>query len=70
MFAGQLKESRIDATIMRVIAPDEQDPRPWQMHQCPHCNGIFWAWVRGTISYWHRNPIRRAVHWINSFGKG
>jgi hypothetical protein len=67
---GNLRETSIEATVMRTVAPAEGDPRPWQMRQCPHCQGIFWAWAKGTVSYWHRNPLRRLAHWINSLGKG
>jgi hypothetical protein len=70
MFASPAKESRIEATVMRREAPDPKDPRPWQMQQCPHCNRIFWSWQKGTISYWHRNPLRRLWHEITSTLRG
>jgi hypothetical protein len=67
---GNLRESRIEATVVRTVVPAAGDPRPWQLHQCPHCQGIFWAWVKGTVSYWHRNPLRRLAWLFTSFRKG
>jgi hypothetical protein len=68
--SGNLKESRIETTVMRKTMPSADDPRPWQMVQCPHCNGIFWAWAKGTVSYWSRNPLRRLMWWVNSIQRG
>ena len=66
MSTGRPRESRIEATVMRQTPPEPGDKRNWQIHQCPHCQTVFWANVRGTISYWHRNPLRRLWFWITT----
>lgn len=67
---GLFKESKIEATVMRVLPPEPGDPRPWQQNQCPHCQRIYWSWAKGVISYWHKSWWKRMIHRVRTFKQG
>ena len=60
--ASKPREASISGYRMRRDQPTEEDRRPWEQIQCPHCAGNVWLLRLGIISYWHRNPLRRWWH--------
>lgn len=64
------KQIEISAVVMRKQEPEPNDGRPWTETVCPHCFKRYWFWDRGIVSFWHRNPLKRAFHALKRIGKG